>query len=135
MHRARPPRWEPRLLTLVFYPSGSGKCICNRVRRHGNKSVALKRRASDGGFQGGVGCLVNVRYTSNSDQILRRSEMTRSANRRHRNVLDVIRILKDYEISWLDVGLRRFQRPRKLSLGLTLQLGLVLPKINHDCSD
>ena len=61
--------------------------------------------------------------------------MTLSANRRHRNVLDVIRILKDYEISWLDVGLRRFQRPRKLSLGLTLQLGLVLPKINHDCSD
>ena len=29
----------PRLLTLVFHQSGSGKCICNGVRRHGNKSV------------------------------------------------------------------------------------------------
>ena len=83
MDGARPPRWEPRLLTLVFHPSGSGKCICSRVRRHGNKSVALKRRASDGGFQGAVGCLVNVRYTSNSDRILRRSEMTRCAKSGH----------------------------------------------------
>ena len=45
----------PRLLTLVFHPSGSGKCICSRVRRHGNKSAALKQRVNEGGFQGGTG--------------------------------------------------------------------------------
>src|SRR5664279_6544685 len=36
----------------------------------------MPAQGSDGGFQGAVGRLVNVRYESNSDRFSRRSEMT-----------------------------------------------------------
>ena len=44
MPRAWSPRGRPRLLTLVFHPGDNGSVICNRVRRHGIKSIALTRR-------------------------------------------------------------------------------------------